>query len=142
MVASSSAQDIDEELARLADRDAIFAVNKCDLFDPGDLGRLHGRPTHLISAITGAGIDGLLAALTAAVVERAGVGSSPALTRERHRLALQDCRVSLERALEARDVELLAEDRRLAVRAIGRITGRVDVEDMLDVIFSEFCIGK
>lgn len=142
MVASDSTQHIDRELARLADRDAIIAVNKCDLFDPGDLGRLQGRPTYLISAVTGTGIDQLLATLTSTVVERAGLGTSPALTRERHRFALQDCRASLERALEAQDVELLAEDLRLAVRSIGRITGRVDVEDILEMIFREFCIGK
>jgi tRNA modification GTPase len=44
--------------------------------------------------------------------------------------------------LAAASVELLAEDLRLGVRAIGRITGRVDVEDLLDAIFREFCIGK
>lgn len=142
MVASDSLQSLDKEVQQLIDRDAIFAVNKCDLFDPGDLGRLYGRPTHLISASTGSGVDDLLATLTAAVIERAGIGTSPTLTRERHRLALEDCRASLLRALEAADSELLAEDLRIAVRCIGRITGRVGVEDMLDVIFSEFCIGK
>ena len=81
-------------------------------------------------------------ALTEAVVERAGLSESPALTRERHRLALKACLESLAGALAAPAVELLAEDLRLAVRAVGRITGRVDVEDLLDVIFREFCIGK
>jgi tRNA modification GTPase len=88
------------------------------------------------------GIDELLAALTSAVVERAGLSESPLLTRARHRRALEDCRDSLDRALAAGSIELLAEDLRLAVRAIGRITGRVDVEELLDVIFREFCIGK
>ena len=67
---------------------------------------------------------------------------SPALTRARHRSALEEALVALTRSREARDPELMAEDLRLAVRAIGRITGRVDVEDLLDRIFSEFCIGK
>ena len=61
---------------------------------------------------------------------------------ERHRLALMDAVAALDRAATAASIELLAEDLRLAVRAIGRITGRVDVEDILDVIFREFCIGK
>ncbi|MFX8254407.1 tRNA uridine-5-carboxymethylaminomethyl(34) synthesis GTPase MnmE, partial [Acinetobacter baumannii] len=66
-----------------------------------------------------------------------------ALTRERHAGALRDCLEALRRFLAApEDPELAAEDLRLAVRALGRITGRVDVEDVLDVIFSEFCIGK
>jgi tRNA modification GTPase len=67
---------------------------------------------------------------------------NPLLTRERHRRGLEECHDSLARALRAGSVELLAEDLRLAVRAIGRITGRVDVEDLLDAIFREFCIGK
>jgi tRNA modification GTPase len=48
----------------------------------------------------------------------------------------------LARAFAAPAIELLAEDLRLAVRAIGRITGRVDVEDLLDIVFRDFCIGK
>jgi len=61
-----------------------------------------------------------------------------------HRLELQ-ARVdgaALARALDGSEVELIAEDVRLAARALGRITGRVDVEDVLDAIFGEFCIGK
>ena len=60
----------------------------------------------------------------------------------RHREALQDCQLALARALIAPEAELMAEDLRLAARALGRIMGRVDVEDILDVIFGEFCIGK
>ena len=48
----------------------------------------------------------------------------------------------MTRATDAVDAELRAEDMRLAARALGRITGRVDVEDVLDVIFRDFCIGK
>jgi tRNA modification GTPase len=66
----------------------------------------------------------------------------PALTRARHREALEDCAASLQRAMVAVLPELTAEDVRLASRALGRITGRVDVEDLLDVIFRDFCIGK
>jgi tRNA modification GTPase len=67
------------------------------------------------------------------------------LTRARHRAALESARAALGRiAALPPDAELalVAEDLRLAVRAIGRITGRVGVEDLLDIIFSEFCIGK
>jgi tRNA modification GTPase len=142
MVDALDYQHIVPELTALADDDALFAINKCDLLDHPPQAVLCGRPTFAISARTGAGLDTLLAALTEAVVERAGFSESPALTRERHRLALQECSACLTRALAAPALELLAEDLRLAVRAIGRITGRVDVEDLLDVIFREFCIGK
>ena len=85
----------------------------------------------------------LLSGIAAEAVASLGVsGSAPAVTRQRHRIALEDCREALGRARGARSPELMAEDLRLAVRALGRITGRVDAEDLLDVIFREFCIGK
>jgi tRNA modification GTPase len=142
MAEASEYQHIVAELAVLADEDSLFAINKCDLLEHPPATVLCGRPTFAISARTGAGLDDLLGALTEAVIERAAVGESPALTRERHRLALRECLECLGRALAAPAPELLAEDLRLAVRAVGRITGRVDVEELLDVIFREFCIGK
>ena len=70
---------------------------------------------------------------------------SALVTRERHRLALQDTLAALGRALvpelSTRE-DLLAEELRLAARALGRLTGRVDVDDILDVIFRDFCVGK
>jgi len=68
--------------------------------------------------------------------------AAPVITRARHREALADCVAALDRALAGTAPELIAEDLRLAARALGRITGRVGVEDVLDVIFREFCIGK
>ena len=74
------------------------------------------------------------------------VREAPTLTRARHRHAAQE---ALEGVRRARDglqggvpLELPAEDLRLAARALGRITGKVDVEELLDVIFREFCLGK
>lgn len=70
-------------------------------------------------------------------------GDAAIITRERHRQCLQDCAESLERFLEnPYQSEIAAEDLRRAVAAIGRILGRVDVEDVLDVLFADFCIGK
>ena len=65
------------------------------------------------------------------------------MTRERQRHALEETAAALQRALNHEQNEaLLAEELRLASRALGRLTGRVDVEDILDVIFRDFCIGK
>lgn len=96
----------------------------------------------LVSAKNGTGMDALIKALLAAIKTMVGSSEAPALTRKRHREALIACREALARALAAPEAALMAEDVRLAMRALGRITGRVDVEDVLDVIFRDFCIGK
>jgi tRNA modification GTPase len=88
-------------------------------------------------------MDPLLARLESEVVARLGTaGAAPAITRVRHRGALEACVAALRRAGDAPQTELAAEDMRLAVRALGRITGRVGVEDILDIVFRDFCIGK
>jgi tRNA modification GTPase len=72
------------------------------------------------------------------------VGDAPLLTRPRHRHALDEAKAHLLHGLDAAkdQPELLAENLRLAMRAIGRITGQVDVEELLDFVFRDFCIGK
>ncbi|MGC1091522.1 MAG: tRNA uridine-5-carboxymethylaminomethyl(34) synthesis GTPase MnmE, partial [Pseudolabrys sp.] len=70
---------------------------------------------------------------------------STLVTRERHRRALEDVLAALRRLLGSNvsgQEDLLAEELHVAARALGRLTGRVDVEDVLDVIFRDFCIGK
>jgi len=98
-----------------------------------------------ISAATGTGTDALVAAL-AAFAQNYFSATEPALvTRARHRRALEDTVAALDRALAERGSgreELIAEELRGAATTLGRLTGRVDVEDILDVIFRDFCIGK
>jgi len=98
-----------------------------------------------LSATTGEGFESLLTAL-ACHAEGFLAGAEPALiTRERHRRVLEDALAALRRALKpelAGREDLLAEELHVAARALGRLTGRVDVEDILDVIFRDFCIGK
>ena len=107
---------------------------------------IEDRPVFQVSVKTGSGVDDLLSALQERVARQFKSGAGPAPTRERHRRALEDCREALGRALAADSaeggIELMCEDIRLAARGLGRITGRIDVEDLLDVIFGEFCIGK
>lgn len=100
--------------------------------------------TLAISTATGENLDKLIARITSEIAARVGPKnrSTPLLTRARHREAVTEAVQHLRRAQINPYPELLAEDIRLATRALGRITGRVDVEDLLDVIFSEFCIGK
>lgn len=99
----------------------------------------------ILSAMSGQGFDTLVGELTrfaAAFV----VGSESALiTRARHRHALEEVLAALDRALAptlAGQEDLVAEELRAAAASLGRLTGRVDVEDVLDVIFRDFCIGK
>ncbi|PGH55188.1 tRNA uridine-5-carboxymethylaminomethyl(34) synthesis GTPase MnmE [Azospirillum palustre] len=132
--------DLDPATLDLIDRDTVVVFNKTDLAAATDL-RPDLSPI-LVSAQTGDGLKLLEEKLTEFSADRLAIGSAPSLTRARHRAALTECRESLLRALEAPLPELAAEDVRLASRALGRITGRVDVEDLLDVIFRDFCIGK
>jgi len=97
-----------------------------------------------ISLKTGEGLAMLQAMLQQKVQQRLDGGGAPLLTRPRHRQALSEALAALRHGLEAPAdrAELLAEDLRLAMRAVGRITGRVDVEELLDFVFRDFCIGK
>ena len=91
---------------------------------------------------SGEGVSALLKVLEEKIKGMIGQRNAPALTRQRHRAHVEEACDALVRAQTAALPELVAEDVRLAVRALGRITGRVDVEDLLDVIFRDFCIGK
>ena len=104
-----------------------------------DLGAAPG-PGLAVSATTGEGLEALRSAIVEAMHTR--VAGPPGALRARHVQALGDAVEALDRFAAAPQIDLAAEDLRLAVRALGRVTGRVDVEDLLDAIFREFCIGK
>ena len=115
----------------------IVVANKTDLAAVDDPGIV------ALSIRSGAGLRELLTRLeTSAKASMEEGAGAPPLTRARHREALVECQSSLERALHAPEVALAAEDLRLALRAIGRITGTVRLDELLDVIFRDFCIGK
>ena len=97
-----------------------------------------------ISTLTGEGIDSLLETIKSIIAKDMTTREGPVLTRFRHRQALSDVEAHLNRAIEmlAMDEVLAAEDLRLATRALGSLTGQVSIEDRLDIIFRDFCIGK
>ena len=97
-----------------------------------------------VSAVTGEGLDRLIEGITQRAKQVVGDRTDPVLTQARHRQSLEDAVRDIETFLneDSAAIELRAEDVRRAAHAIGRITGRVDVEDVLDQIFSRFCIGK
>ncbi|MDX2157818.1 MAG: tRNA uridine-5-carboxymethylaminomethyl(34) synthesis GTPase MnmE [Hyphomicrobiaceae bacterium] len=122
----------------------LGVLNKVDIVPdaashaPADLAGLIA-----ISATTGAGLPRLVACLTREVAARLEPSAGPAVaTQHRHRVALSTCRDALARCLQPSDPELAAEDLRLAADALGRITGRINADEILGQIFGRFCIGK
>ncbi|HYM17580.1 MAG TPA: tRNA uridine-5-carboxymethylaminomethyl(34) synthesis GTPase MnmE [Micropepsaceae bacterium] len=114
----------------------IVAWNKADLVEKRD------RPGTWLSTKTGEGIDELIEQLAQHAAKNLGADEAPALTRARHRQALEVAASALGEAISSTESELKAEHVRLGLRAIGRITGRVDLDELLDVVFRDFCIGK
>jgi tRNA modification GTPase len=121
---------------------SLVVMNKSDLMISWPTGATGSGEILSVSVKSGQGMADFLARLEQEVARLAAPGETPALTRMRHRMAVESARDSLNRFLVAASPDLAAEDLRLAVREIGRITGRVDVEDLLDVIFRDFCLGK
>ncbi len=123
----------------LIDRDTLVVINKADLLPS----RKDADTTEqFISVKTGFGMESFLGQLQSLVREKTGANVGTPLTRTRHRKALEECRDALVRARAIDLPELAAEDLRLAAKSLGRLTGRVDVEEVLDVVFRDFCIGK
>lgn len=141
---------VPQSMRKWIDGDAIVVVTQSDRV-PGDqmfhvehMAGLDAKGVVTLSAKTGKGINGLTTTLERVVEERMSPREIPALTRLRHQQALEAAADHLKRFEQnaGQDAVLAAEDVRMAVRAIGSITGRVGVEDMLDIVFSDFCIGK
>ena len=124
------------------DQDTIVVVNKIDRAPVPAWAADAGIRQFAISVTTGVGVEALMTGLQELVAERIGITAAPMITRARHREAVADSAAALQRSVVATLPELAVEDVRLAVRALGRITGRVDIENILDVVFRDFCIGK
>ncbi len=135
-------KDGEAALCDLIDEGTIVVLNKRDLGPPRWRWGGPAFSVHEVSVRSGQGVEELLARIGEAVRACAELGEAPAITRARHREALAECAAALARARRSALPELAAEDLRLAARALGRLTGRVDVEELLDVIFRDFCIGK
>ena len=124
------------EVARPNGAGMLTVANKADLgVDAGDA-------QITVSALTGAGMSALRDRLAGEARRLADAAGPPALTRARHRAGLTDAAGWLGRAEAAALPELRGEALRVALRGIGRVTGRVGTEDVLDAVFSQFCIGK
>ena len=135
-----------EAFSDLLSDGCLIAVNKTDISSRQVRGEPQGLEIYSISAKTGAGLTNLINAIIAVAERGMGGHGQPIITRVRHREALQDCVMAL-RAFSSRsdwhqNPEIAGEHLRIAARALARVTGRMDIEDVLDVIFRDFCVGK
>lgn len=130
-------------LARLRPGDAII-LNKTDLASPDAITSPDGVERFELAASTGAGLEALETWLGETIRARLSRRESPALSRARHRQAvgraLEHLQAARVRLLDA--PELASAEVQLGLRALESLTGRIDVEDVLDRVFSQFCIGK
>ncbi len=142
MFDSANWPHLDEKTLDLIDEDALVVLNKIDKVAAPDVKEVRGQRPIFMSAKSKEGLSEFFKRLEEEVTTRCMMTGAPALTRARHREALEDCVEALVRFAQIDLPELAAEDLRMGTRALGRITGRIDVEDVLDVVFSDFCIGK
>ena len=137
LVFDATTEKPDQQTLDLHEKNDIRVINKSD-----ENKTFHVKQAHKLSAKTGEGLPEFIDVLSEKVETILGGSEQPSLTRQRHRDALKQSFAHLEKALEGQLPELIAEDLRISIRYIGRITGHVDVEDLLTTIFADFCIGK
>jgi tRNA modification GTPase len=131
-----------ETLTLTKDRNHIIVLNKIDLLNENI--KPPSQNEMALSTATGDGVDMFISALTAKLEVLAGEVENPLITQARHRQELQTCFSHLNNFMDMHEYlpEIRAEELRLAAKNLGRMTGIVDVDDILDRVFSRFCIGK
>jgi tRNA modification GTPase len=148
MIDARQVRQVAEKSGSVTEAPVWLVRNKIDLVGSAVTDRATrpavGGITFDISASRGDGIADLMAALVAFANDYFGPGEGALIGRERQRKLLEQTAVSLERSISVlqRGEEFAAEELRVAANSLGRLLGRVDVEDILDVIFRDFCIGK
>jgi tRNA modification GTPase len=142
---SDASADVSRETLAAHRPGDIEVLNKADLVGTAPA-RAGAEDVFVVSAKTGAGFEALERRLVQLVHERLAGDEAPLVTRARHRELVEEALRGVDRALAGAQsgigAELVSEDLRLAARALGRITGTIDVDDLLERIFSQFCVGK
>ena len=138
-----TSKKINNKIIDLINKDSIVLLNKSDLKNTQD----HNINVDVIkvSVKENKNIDLLIKKLKEKLKNKFTTNNSILVTRERHRFKLNECLKELDHFLKKdqnKDIELAAEDLRLATRHLGSILGKVDVEEVLGSIFKDFCIGK
>ena len=143
VVIDNSSKKINKEIQSMINKDTIILLNKSDVSDKQN--HKFDVDTVLASVKNNNNIDKLINLVKAKLSKKFTSNNSALITRERHRIKLNECLKEIDKFLEkdpAKDLELAAEDLRMATRHLGSIVGKVDVEEILGSIFKDFCIGK
>jgi len=139
IVMYSAGEELSSDIKNLIDENTILLCNKIDQNPHEDISVYSYIP---ISIKSGEGLNSLLEKLSETISQKYSVTESPIITRARHRQALEEALRSLDSYDANKPIELMGEDLRYAAVSLGRITGKIDVEELLDEIFFSFCIGK
>ena len=143
IVIDNSSKKINKEIQNMINKDTIIFLNKSDVSDKQN--HKFNADTVLASVKNNKNIDKLIDLIKAKLSKKFTSNNSTLITRERHRVKLNDCLKEIDKFLKKdqnKDLELAAEDLRMATRHLGSIVGKVDVEEILGSIFKDFCIGK
>ena len=143
VVIDNSSKQINNEIHKMINKDTIVLLNKSDVMAKQN--HKFDVDTVLASVKSNKNIDKLINLVKAKLSKKFSFNSSALVTRERHRVKLNDCLKEIDKFLKkdpSKDLELAAEDLRMATRHLGSIVGKVDVEEILGSIFKDFCIGK
>ncbi len=143
IVIDNSSKKINKEIQNMINRDSIIFLNKSDISDKQN--HKFNVDTVLASVKNNKNVDKLIDLIKAKLSKKYTSNNSALITRERHRVKLNDCLKEIDKFLKKdqnKDIELAAEDLRMATRHLGSIVGKVDVEEILGSIFKDFCIGK
>ena len=143
VVIDNTSKDIDEEIKKLINKNSIVLLNKSDISNKQN----HKFDTDVVlaSVTKNKNIDELINKIKDKLSNKYSTNDSILISRERHRVKLNDSLKELNKFLKKehnKDLELAAEDLRMATRHLGSIVGKVDVEEILGSIFKDFCIGK
>jgi tRNA modification GTPase len=143
VVIDNSSKNINNEIKKMINKDTIVLLNKSDVQDKQNY--KFDADTVLASVKENINIDSLIKKIKEKLSKKFTSNNTALITRERHRVKLNECLKEIDNFLkkdQKKDLELAAEDLRMATRHLGSIVGKVDVEEILGSIFKDFCIGK
>ena len=143
VVIDNSSKSVNNEIKKMINKDTIVLLNKSDKLD--EQNHKFDADTVLASVKENKNIDNLIKKIKEKLSKKFTSNNTALITRERHRVKLNECLKEIDNFLKKdqnKDLELAAEDLRMATRHLGSIVGKVDVEEILGSIFKDFCIGK